>query len=65
MPLIEPGGTDVPPEDRRRTDGELPPLLKRILARVLGHGHAAGVPAQDTPFPERRTIMNSKKLLAL
>ena len=32
---------------------------------VLGHGNAAGVPAQDTSFPERRTIMNSKKLLAL
>ena len=27
--VIEPGGTDVPPEDRRRTAGELPPLLKK------------------------------------
>ena len=32
---------------------------------VFGHGDATGVPAQDTAFPERRTLMNSKKLLAL
>ena len=32
---------------------------------VFGHGDAAGVPAQDADLPERRTIMNSKKLLAL
>ena len=48
--VIEPGGTDVSQkEQRRRTAGELPPLLKRILAGVLGHGHAAGVLAQDIP----------------
>ena len=63
--LIEPDGTDVPADDSRASDGQLPPLLKSILARVLGHGHATGVSAQDTSFPERRNIMNSKKLLAL
>src|ERR1700722_4003693 len=29
--VIESGGTDVPSQERRRTGGELPPLLKRIL----------------------------------
>ena len=33
--------------------------------RVLGHRHATGLFAQDIPRRQRRTIMNSKKLLAL
>ena len=32
---------------------------------ILGHGHAAGLFAQDIPERQRRTLMNSKKLLAL
>jgi putative transposase len=36
--LIEPGGTDVPPEGRQRTGGELPPLLKRILQEYSATG---------------------------
>jgi transposase InsO family protein len=35
---IESGGTDVPPEERRRTAGELPPLLKRILQEYSATG---------------------------
>ena len=54
-----------PPQNSPRKDGQLPPLLKKILEEYSATGHAAGVPAQDTTFPERRTIMNSKKLLAL
>ena len=57
----------------RRAAREQPRQGRRAAAaleedppRVFGHGNAAGVPAQDTPFPGRRTsIMNSKKLLAL
>jgi transposase InsO family protein len=29
--LIEPDGVDTPPDDSRRKDGQLPPLLKKIL----------------------------------
>jgi putative transposase len=35
---IEPGGTTAPPEDRQRTAGELPPLLKRILQEYSATG---------------------------
>jgi hypothetical protein len=38
--VVEPGNTAVPPPDRRRTAGELPPLLKRILQEYS----AAGMP---------------------
>jgi putative transposase len=36
--LIEPSGTDVPPDDSRRKDGQLPPLLKRILEEYSATG---------------------------
>jgi putative transposase len=36
--VIEPGGTDVPPEQRQRAAGELPPLLKRILQEYSATG---------------------------
>ena len=36
--LIEPGGTDVPADDSQRKDGELPPLLKKILEEYSATG---------------------------
>ncbi len=36
--VIEPGDTEVRPEDRRRSTGELPPLLKRILQEYSATG---------------------------
>jgi hypothetical protein len=36
--VIESGGTDVPSQERRRTPGELPPLLKRILQEYSATG---------------------------
>jgi transposase InsO family protein len=36
--VIESGGTAAPPEDRRRTAGELPPLLKSILEEYSATG---------------------------
>ncbi len=36
--VIEPGGTAGPPENRRRTAGELPPLLKSILQEYSATG---------------------------
>ena len=39
---IEPGGTDVPPEDRRHTAGEVAPLLKRILEEYSATGMPPG-----------------------
>jgi hypothetical protein len=36
--VIEPGSTDLPEPDRRRTKGELPPLLKRILEEHSAKG---------------------------
>ena len=36
--VIEPGDIEVPPEDRRRSTGELPPLLKRILQEYSATG---------------------------
>jgi len=36
--VIEPSATAVPPEDYRRTAGELPPLLKRILQEYSATG---------------------------
>jgi transposase InsO family protein len=36
--VVEPGATAVPPGDRRRTAGELPPLLKRILQEYSATG---------------------------
>jgi putative transposase len=47
--VIEPGGTDAPPEDRRRTAGELPPLLKRILQEYS----ATGMPPAYLPKTPR------------
>src|SRR5271165_4040021 len=35
---IEPDGTALPPEDRRRSGGELPPLLKSILQEYSATG---------------------------
>ena len=50
--VVEPDGSDVPPENRPCEDGELPPLLEADPRRVFRHGTAAGVPAQDTTFPD-------------
>jgi putative transposase len=36
--LVEPVGTDLPADDGRRKDGELPPLLKRILQEYSATG---------------------------
>jgi putative transposase len=36
--VVEPGGTDAPPLDRRRAQGELPPLLKQILQEYSATG---------------------------
>jgi putative transposase len=36
--VIEPAGTEAPQPDRRRTVGELPPLLKRILEEYSATG---------------------------
>ena len=36
--VVEPGSTDAPPLDRRRTPGELPPLLKQILQEYSATG---------------------------
>jgi hypothetical protein len=47
--LIEPGSTDAPPEGRRRTSGELPPLLKRILQEYS----ATGMPPAYLPKTPR------------
>ena len=51
--VIEPGGTDMPPPGQRRTTGELPPLLKRILQEYS----ATGMPPAylpKTPPPNER-----------
>jgi general secretion pathway protein A len=47
--VIEPGGTDAHLEDRRRTAGELPPLLKRILQAYS----ATGMPPAYLPKTPR------------
>jgi putative transposase len=47
--LFEPGGTAVPPENRRRTAGELPPLLKSILQEYS----ATGMPPAYLPKTPR------------
>ena len=62
---VEPDGIDVPPEQRRVHRRRAAAASEADPPRVFRHGHAAGVPAQDTTFPERRSLMNSKKLLAL
>ena len=53
--VIEPGGTAVPPEERRRTAGELPPLLKRILQEYSATGmppaYLPKTPQQDVGEP--------------
>ncbi len=36
--MIEPGGADIPTQERPRTSGELPPLLKRILQEYSATG---------------------------
>jgi transposase InsO family protein len=46
---IESGGTAVPPEERRRAAGELPPLLKRILQEYS----ATGMPPAYLPRTPR------------
>ena len=47
--VIESGGTAMPPENRRRTAGELPPLLKRILQEYS----ATGMPPAYLPKTPR------------
>ena len=46
--LFEPDGTDVPVDERQRKDGQLPPLLKRILeqysATVMPPGYLPKTP---------------------
>ena len=46
--VIEPGGTDVPPGRTAAHSWRAAAPLETHPARVLGHGHAAGVLAQDT-----------------
>ena len=52
--VIEPGDAEVPPEDRRRTHWRASAPLETHPPRVLGHGHAAGLSAQDATFPPPR-----------
>jgi hypothetical protein len=40
--MVEPGDTAAPQPDRRRTVGELPPLLKRILQEYSATGMPPG-----------------------
>jgi putative transposase len=47
--VIESGGTDVPSQERRRTSGELPPLLKRLLQEYS----ATGMPPAYLPKTPR------------
>ena len=63
--LVEPDGIDMAPDHGPRTRQRVAAALEEHPPGVFRHGNATGVPAQDTTFPERRTIMNSKKLLAL
>jgi putative transposase len=56
---IEPDGTAVPPEDRQRKGGELPPLLKSILQEYS----ATGMPPAylpKTPPPTSRDLTTSQ-----
>jgi transposase InsO family protein len=49
--VVEPANTDMPPEDRPRSTGELPPLLKSIMQEYS----ATGMPPAylpKTPTPE-------------
>ncbi len=46
---IEPDGTAVPPEDRRHTGGELPPLLKSILQEYSATGMPPAYLPKTTP----------------
>jgi putative transposase len=48
-PVIEPADADMAPEDRRRTAGELPPLLKSILQEYS----ATGMPPAYLPKTPR------------
>jgi putative transposase len=47
--VIEPGGMDAPPEDSRRENSELPPLLKKILQDYS----ATGMPPAYLPKTPR------------
>jgi transposase InsO family protein len=57
--LVEVGGTDVPADNSQRKDGELPPLLKRILQEYS----ATGLPPAylpKTPPPTSRDLTTSQ-----
>jgi transposase InsO family protein len=57
--LFEPNGTEGPPDDSPRKDGELPPLLKRILQEYS----ATGMPPAylpKTPPPTDRDLKTSQ-----
>jgi len=57
--VIDPGDTEVPPEGRRRSTGELPPLLKRILQEYS----ATGMPPAYLPktrLPTGRDLTTSQ-----
>ena len=53
--VIESSGTDVPPEGRQRTAGELPPLLKRILQEYSATGMPPAYLPKTSPGRERRS----------
>jgi putative transposase len=57
--VVEPDGSDVPPENRPRKDGALPPLLKQILKEYS----ATGLPPAylpKTPPPTSRDLPTSQ-----
>ena len=58
--VIEPGDTEVPPEDRGAAVASLRPL-KTHPPRVLGHGHAAGrCPRRNLPSTPRRHLLSTE-----
>ena len=58
-------GPDVPPESPRHPGGELPPLLQAILQEYSATGLPPAYLPKTPSGPERRTLMNTKKLLAM
>ncbi len=56
--MIEPGGADMPTQERPRTSGELPPLLKRILQEYSATGMPPAYLPKTSP-PTSRDLTNS------
>jgi putative transposase len=51
--LIEPGGTNVPVDDSPRKDGQLPPLLKKILQEYSATGMPPAYLPKTSPSPSQ------------